>query len=126
PPVGYDHTVPPFHPGTCSYWSTHPDKIKAVIGYFGTIADFFGAGCIFAYGGKNPTLHDAVANTNTDGYSSLLREATAALLNSIACKTFPLKQQQVKSCFLGALGNEGAAAAQAAVFKSANEGLYKS
>lgn len=98
----------------------------AVIGYFATIGDFFGAGCVFASGGKDLSLHDAVANKNTDSFSALLREGTAALLNSIACKTFPFTKLQVKSSILGALSSEGAAAAQAEVFKSANEGPYKS
>ncbi|KAI0492205.1 hypothetical protein KFK09_026472 [Dendrobium nobile] len=126
PSVDYDHSGPPYHPGTCSYWSAHPDKIVAVIGYLGTMGDIFGAGCIFAFGGKNPTLHDAIANKDTDGFSALLREGTAALLNSIACKSFPFTKQQVKSSFAAALVNAGAAAAQADVFKSANVGLYKS
>ncbi|KAH0449988.1 hypothetical protein IEQ34_020680 [Dendrobium chrysotoxum] len=81
-----------------SYWSTHPDKIVAVIGYFGTIGDIFGAGCIFAFGGKIPPFMTL----------SLTKIAT------------------VKSSFAAALVNVGAAAAQADVFKSANAGLYKS
>lgn len=126
PPTTYDPSVPPFHPGTCSYWTAHPEKIVVVIGKFGTtVGDFFGVACVFAYG-KNPTLHDAVANTNTGGIGALLREGTTALLNSLACKSFPLTQQQVTSAFAAALGTDGSAAAQAEVFKVANEGRYKS
>ncbi|KAK8936209.1 hypothetical protein KSP39_PZI013097 [Platanthera zijinensis] len=124
PPLTYDPNVPPFHPGTCSYWAAHPEKIVVVIGKFGTtVRDFFGVACIFAYG-KNPTLHDAVANTNAGGVGALLREGTTALLNSLACKSFPLTQQQVTSDFAAALGTAGSAAAQAEVFKVANEGRY--
>ncbi|PKA46842.1 Protodermal factor 1 [Apostasia shenzhenica] len=126
PPTGYDPNVPPFHPGTCGYWISHPGRITAVIGYAGAVGDFFGAACVFAYGGRNPSLHDAVANTRLDGIGALFREGTAALLNSLSCRSFPLTAQQVRAAFAGAVGSDGSAAAQAQLFKLMNEGRYQS
>ncbi|KAG0500452.1 hypothetical protein HPP92_000524 [Vanilla planifolia] len=123
-PTDGDHTIPPFHPGTCSYWIAHPTKIVELIGYLGTLGDIFGGGCVLAFGGKNPTLRDALANTRKDSIGALVREGTAALLNSMACKGFPLSPGQVKSAFPAALRNDEAAAAQAQIFKLANEGRY--
>ncbi|THU61100.1 hypothetical protein C4D60_Mb07t19720 [Musa balbisiana] len=115
------HT-PPFN-GTCKYWSSHPDAIVAVIGSLGTVGDLFGHGCATIFG-SNPTLHDALTNTRTDGYGALFREGTAALLNSMTDSKYPFTTKQVKSSFAGAVTSDGAAEAQADIFKQANEGKF--
>ncbi|URE17100.1 hypothetical protein MUK42_11307 [Musa troglodytarum] len=119
-PTG-SHT-PPFN-GTCKYWGLHPDAIVAVIGSLGTVGDLFGHGCAAIFG-SNPTLHDALTNTRTDGYGALFREGTAALLNSMTDSKYPFTTKQVKSSFAGAITSDGSAAAQADIFKQANEGKF--
>ncbi|KAJ8470985.1 hypothetical protein OPV22_025328 [Ensete ventricosum] len=119
-PTG-SHT-PPFN-GTCKYWGSHPDAIVSVIGSLGTVGDFFGHGCAAIFG-SNPSLHDALTNTRTDGYGELFREGTAALLNSMTDCKYPFTTKQVKSSFAGSIASDGAAAAQADIFKQANEGKF--
>lgn len=72
--------------------------------------------------GKNISLLDALNNTRTDGVGALYREGSAALLNSVAYKKYPLTTQQVKDAFAAAVDSDKAAEAQAEIFKQANEG----
>ncbi|KAJ0977404.1 hypothetical protein J5N97_012878 [Dioscorea zingiberensis] len=107
-----------------SYWITHPAAIWSLLGYWGTVGGFLGAGSSLAYG-KELTLHQALSNTRTDGIGELYRQGTAALLNSMATNKFPFSSQQVKDAFTAALGSQKAAADQAEIFKLANEGKLK-
>ena len=107
-----------------SYWITHPGAIWSLLGYWGTVGGFFGAGSSLAYG-KELTLHQALSNTRTDGIGELYREGAAALLNSMATSNFPFSSQQVKDAFTSALVSQKAAATQAETFKLANEGKLK-
>ncbi|CAM0946031.1 unnamed protein product [Alopecurus aequalis] len=111
--------------GSCDYWKGHPDAIVAAIGSLGNIGQTFGAACSMIVGKKLGTLHDALSNTRTDGIGALIREGAAAYLNSIVNKKFPFTTQQVKDCIVVAVTSDGAASAQAGVFKKANESHYK-
>jgi hypothetical protein len=105
----------------CSYWKSHPDAIISCIGSLGSILGSLGDVCSAFFGSKLQTLQDALCNTRTDCYGDLLREGTAAYLNSIAAKKqYAYSTQQVKDCIAVALTSEVAAAAQAAMFKKAN------
>ena len=72
--------------------------------------------------GAGVSLKDALSNTRTDGYGELCRQATASFLNSMVSHRFSLNTKQVRDGFVAALSSEKAAAAQASVFKLANEG----
>jgi hypothetical protein len=109
----------------CSYWKGHPDAIIAAIGSLGNIGQTFGTACSMIVGKKLGTLHDALSNTRTDGIGALIREGAAAYLNSIVNKKFPFTTQQVKDCIVVAVTSDGAASAQAGIFKKANESHYK-
>ena len=109
----------------CSYWKGHPDAIIAAIGSLGNIGQTFGAACSMIVGKKLGNMHDALSNTRTDGIGALIREGAAAYLNSIVNKKFPFTTQQVKDCIVVAVTSDGAASAQAGVFKKANESHYK-
>lgn len=111
--------------GSCDYWKGHPDAIVAAIGSLGNIGQTFGATCSVIVGKKLGTLHDALSNTRTDGIGALIREGAAAYLNSIVNHKFPFTTQQVKDCIIVAVTSDGAASAQAGVFKKANEFHYK-
>ncbi|XP_066325246.1 protodermal factor 1-like [Miscanthus floridulus] len=110
--------------GSCDYWKNHPDMIVAVVGYLGNIGKTFGAACSLIVGKKLENLHDALSNTRTDGVGALLREGAAAYLNSIVNKKFPFTTQQVKDCIVVAVTSDGAASAQAGIFKKTNEYHY--
>ncbi|TVU33163.1 hypothetical protein EJB05_24949 [Eragrostis curvula] len=110
--------------GSCDYWKKHPDMIVAVVGSLGNIGKTFGAACSLIVGKKFENLHDALSNTRTDGVGALLREGAAAYLNSIVNKKFPFSTQQVKDCIIVAVTSDGAASAQAGIFKKANEYHY--
>ncbi|VAH73528.1 unnamed protein product [Triticum turgidum subsp. durum] len=110
--------------GSCDYWKNHPDAIVAAIGSLGNIGKTFGAACSMIGGKKLGNMHDALSNTRTDGIGALIREGAAAYLNSIVNKKFPFTTQQVKNCIIVAVTSDGAASAQAGVFKKANESHY--
>ncbi|CAL4958827.1 unnamed protein product [Urochloa decumbens] len=88
--------------------------------FFGSGAGSLGGGA----GGMSMSIQDALANTRSDGTGALLREGAAALLNSMTRSGFPYTTDQVRDAFAAAAtaGSDGAAAAQAAAFKKANEG----
>ncbi|KAI3694035.1 hypothetical protein L1987_76993 [Smallanthus sonchifolius] len=125
---------PPFDPnsppigGTCDYWRNHPGIIWGLFGWWGTtIGSAFGVpstGTLPATG-AHLNLMQALTNTRTDGIGALYREGTASLLNSMVNKNFPYTTSHVKDSFVAALGSNKAAAAQARVFKLANEGHMK-
>ena len=98
--------------------------IVAVVGSLGNIGKTFGAACSLIVGKKLENLHDSLSNTRTDGVGALLREGAAAYLNSIVNKKFPFTTQQVKDCIVVAVTSDGAASAQAGIFKKANEYHY--
>jgi len=95
--------------------------ITAVVGSLGNIGKTFGTACSLIVGKKLENLHDALSNTRTDGIGALLREGAAAYLNSIVNKKFPFTTQQVKDCIVVAITSDGAASAQAEIFKKAND-----
>ncbi|OAY84373.1 Protodermal factor 1 [Ananas comosus] len=117
---------PHFHyfTGSCDYWRSHPEAIWAIFGYWGTVGQYFGAASGAAFG-KSMSLPDALANTRHDGIGALFREGTASFLNSIVNRNFPFTTQQVKDAFAAAVSSDGAATAQAGLFKRANEGRLK-
>jgi hypothetical protein len=92
-----------------------------------SMTHFFGAagGAAAAGGSPSVSIQDALANTRTDGAGALMREGAAALLNSMTRAGFPYTTDQVRTAFVAAAagGSDGPAAAQAAAFKKANEGI---
>ncbi|KAF8413642.1 hypothetical protein HHK36_001634 [Tetracentron sinense] len=123
-PLLPDPNAPPFFIGTCDYWRTHSNAIWALLGWWGTVGGAFGVAATPAFG-TNLSLLQALSNTRTDGIGALYREGTASLLNSMINKKFPFTTKQVKDGFSVALVSTKAAAAQAELFKSANEGRLK-
>lgn len=100
--------------------------IWGVFGFWGTtVTGAFGVTSLPGIGG-HMSLPQALSNTRTDGIGALYREGTAALLNSMVHTRFPFTTDQVRDSFISALGSNKAAAAQARVFKLANEGRLKS
>ncbi|KAJ4982060.1 hypothetical protein NE237_032897 [Protea cynaroides] len=112
--------------GTCTFWRTHPGLIWSLLGWWGTLGGVFGSAGIGTTAlGANLSLPQALANTRRDGIGALYREGTASYLNSMVNKKFPFTTTQVKDSFVRAVASNKAAAAQAELFKQANEGRLK-
>lgn len=108
----------------CSYWRTHPTLIWGVLGFWGTIGSTLGVTSVPGFG-SSISLQQALSNSRTDGFGALYREGTASFLNSMVDRRFPFTTEQVRDNFVGAIGSNKAAGAQARVFKLANEGRLK-
>ncbi|KHG14479.1 hypothetical protein F383_09534 [Gossypium arboreum] len=122
---------PPFFPaptppigGTCDFWRSHPTLIWGLLGWWGTVGNAFGVTNVPGLG-TSMSLPQALSNTRTDGLGALYREGTASFLNSMVNNRFPFSTKQVRETFVAALGSNSAAAAQARLFKLANEGHLK-
>lgn len=105
----------------CSYWRTHPTLIWGLFGWLGTVGNSFGMASVPGFG-SNMNLLQALSNSRTDAYGDLYREGTASLLNSMVSKSFTYTTNQVRDSFVSALSSDKSAAAQAQLFKLANEG----
>ncbi|GAB4850737.1 hypothetical protein Ancab_030038 [Ancistrocladus abbreviatus] len=117
PPTIPDPNNPPF---TWVYWSCHPGLIWGLLGWWGTVGGVFGVSSLPSLR-ADTSLQHALSNTRTDGFGALYREGTASFLNSMADSKFPFTTKQVKDAFAVALASNKAAAAQARLFKLANE-----
>ncbi|KAL1567313.1 DNA-directed RNA polymerase [Salvia divinorum] len=113
-----DPTSPPY---TCTYWKKHPSVIWGLLGWWGSVGNAFGVSNVPGMGAKMNLLQ-ALSNMRTDGYGEICRQGTAALLNSMIDAKFPYTSAQVRDAFAAALASSNAAAAQARLFKLANEG----
>lgn len=105
---------------------THPGMIWGLFGFWCPLTRLFGPAATVPFG-HDLTVPEALANTRGDGVGALYREGTASLLNSMVSASFPFTTQQVKDAFGAALrsGDDGTAAAQAQLFKKANEARIK-
>ncbi|KAL2466703.1 Protodermal factor 1 [Abeliophyllum distichum] len=106
------------------YWRTHPGLIWSLFGWCGTVGRAFGFTSLSGFG-ANMNLLQALSNSRTDGIEELYRKVTAALLNSMVHRRFPYTTKQVRDIFTATLSSNKAAAAQAQLFKLANEGRIK-
>ncbi|KAK4420947.1 Protodermal factor 1 [Sesamum alatum] len=121
PPFAFDPNSPPF---TCTYWKNHPTLIWGLFGWWATVGNAFGVSSLPG-SGAHMNLLEALSNTRADGVGELYREGTAALLNSMAHTKFPYTTTHVRDSFIAALSSDKAAAAQAQIFKLANEGRIR-
>jgi hypothetical protein len=108
-------------PGTCDFWSSHTSSLPSFMSIFDTIVDLFGLLSSGTFG-SSTTLLQALTNTRPDAYGALLRQGSAALINSYNSPSFAYSPQQVRESFNAALFSEPAAAVQAVRFENANRG----
>jgi hypothetical protein len=109
----------------CSYWSSHTSSIPSILE--GTIASLISLFDIATGTTQLPfasgtTLVQGLTNTRPDAYGALMRQGSAALINSYHFSNFAYTPQQVRESFNGALYSEQAAAVQAVQFENANRG----
>lgn len=121
PPRPFDPSTPPF---PCTYWGSHPGLVFGLLGWWATVGGVFGVATLPGLNSAT-SLQEMLTNPRNDGYGSLYREASASFLNSMASKEFPYSTKQVKDAFLASLSSNKAAAAQARLFKLANEKKLK-
>ncbi|XP_024373034.1 uncharacterized protein [Physcomitrium patens] len=137
PPVGGDPYASPYTPdpsvpdspvpntpGTCSFWTSNTHKFPDFLTILTPILDIFGgnSGSIF---GSQMTLFQGLTNSRPDAFGSLLRQGSAAVLNSYTSRDFAFTPFQVKNSFRGALVSQQAAAMQAVIFENANRGFLR-
>ncbi|KAJ7541575.1 hypothetical protein O6H91_10G065700 [Diphasiastrum complanatum] len=103
------------------YWVAHTDYWPDIISIFSTVSQIFGEIAFNIFGGQ-ATLLSGLHSQNTDAYSSLLKQSSAALLNSYTRPRFQYSPQAVKQQFNAALVSREAAAVQAVKFQNANGG----
>ncbi|CAH9135545.1 unnamed protein product [Cuscuta epithymum] len=129
PPFTFNPSSP--GPFPCTFWRAHPTMIWGLVGWNGnSVRSMFGMGSGTGAGefGAGMSCLEALSNTRTDGLGELYREGTAAMLNALSSgRSFPYTADQVKVSFGRAAlsSSDSAAAAQANLFKLANEGHLK-
>ena len=124
----------------CRWWSSNTSNFPDFISILSTLADIFssvtggiggGSGgssgsssIISSIFGNQMTVYQGLTNTRTDGYGSLARQGSAAILNAYSRpRQYPYSASQVKVQFRNALGSQQAAFQMAKVFENANNAL---
>ncbi|KAK6143949.1 hypothetical protein DH2020_020769 [Rehmannia glutinosa] len=111
--------------GRCTpqYWSRRSDSWPKMVPHKSTVSNVFGSRAFERYR-ENLTLLEAAADRKDDvedAFAALLKQSTAALLNSYARKGYPYAAWEVKTLVIQALVSEKAAAFQARKFLEANQ-----
>uniref|UniRef100_A0A803PGN0 Uncharacterized protein n=2 Tax=Cannabis sativa TaxID=3483 RepID=A0A803PGN0_CANSA len=86
-----------------------------------TVSKVFGSRARERFRSDLTLIEATVRNDRGDSYRGLLKQATAALLNSYSRKGFPYTSWAVKTLLIKALVSDDAAALQAQHFYIANE-----
>lgn len=111
--------------GRCTplYWSSIREHWPKMVPPASTVWKAFGSRALEQRYGSGVTLLASVAGSSTEenAFSGLLKQGTAALLNSYARKGYPYRAWEVKSLVIGASVSKEAAIAQARLFAIANE-----
>ncbi|GAB4830526.1 hypothetical protein Ancab_020237 [Ancistrocladus abbreviatus] len=109
--------------GRCTpqYWSSRREAWPRMAPQGSTVSNVFGSRTMERYR-SDLTLLEATSRNDDDenAFIRLLKESTAALLNSYARKGFPFAAWEVKTLLIQGLISEQAAAHQAQVFMKAN------
>lgn len=106
---------------TAQYWIEGKETWPRMLPIVSTVGKVLGSGAFEAYGHPELTVLDAMRMEEHDGYSSLLKQTSTALVNAYSREGFPYQPWRVKTLFIQSLVSQQAAAAQAAQFRSANE-----
>ncbi|KAG6426936.1 hypothetical protein SASPL_111175 [Salvia splendens] len=111
--------------GTCTpqYWSSRSELWPKMVPHRSTVSNVFGSQALERFR-PDLTLLEAAARDEPDDtqnvFARLLKESTAALLNSYARKGYPFAAWEVKTLLIQALVSDAAAAALAERFLQAN------
>lgn len=110
--------------GRCTpdYWGSRVESWPRMVPQTSTVSKVFGSRAYERYR-SDLTLLEATARNDDDGnvFPRLLKQASAALLNSYARKGYPYTAWEVKTRVIQGLVSERVAAHQAQLFSLANE-----
>ncbi|XP_047336862.1 uncharacterized protein LOC124940392 [Impatiens glandulifera] len=110
--------------GLCTpqFWSSRRDEWPKMVRPEATVSNVFGSMTFERYRYDLTLMEAAERNDDVENtFVRLLKESTAALLNSYARKSFPLSPWEVKTSLIQALVSQESAAHQAQLFSLANQ-----
>ncbi|KAJ6920658.1 hypothetical protein NC651_014293 [Populus alba x Populus x berolinensis] len=109
--------------GRCTpqFWSSRRESWPRMVPQRATVSKVFGSGVFERYGSDVTLLESTTRNDDEYAFAGLLKQASAALLNSYAREGFPYSAWEVKTLLIQALVSKEAAATQAKQFSVANE-----
>ncbi|WVZ05855.1 hypothetical protein V8G54_019201 [Vigna mungo] len=107
---------------TAQFWSGRREAWPRMVPETSTVSNVFGSR-VYEHYRSDLTLIEAAARNDeeSNAFGGLVKEGTAALLNSYAREGFPYKPWQVKTLVIKALVSQAAAASQANSFLLANQ-----
>ncbi|KAH6815084.1 pollen Ole e I family allergen protein [Perilla frutescens var. frutescens] len=110
--------------GKCTpqYWSSRSESWPKMVPHASTVSNVFGSRAFERFR-EDLTLLEAAERDDggENAFGRLVKESTAALINSYARKGYPFAAWEVKTLLIQALVSEAAAADQAQKFFEANE-----
>ncbi|KAB5557566.1 hypothetical protein DKX38_008475 [Salix brachista] len=109
--------------GRCTpqFWSSRRESWPRMVPQRAAVSKVFGPGVFERYRSDVTLLESTTRNDDENAFAGLLKQASAALLNSYARKGFPYSAWEVKTLLIQALVSKEAAATQAKQFSAANE-----
>ncbi|XP_004289942.1 PREDICTED: uncharacterized protein LOC101311235 [Fragaria vesca subsp. vesca] len=108
--------------GRCTpdYWGSRVESWPRMVPQTSTVSKVFGSRAYERYRSDLTLMEATARNDDENVFPRLLKEASAALINSYARKGFPYTAWEVKTRVIQGLVSERAAARQAQVFFQAN------
>ncbi|KAJ8559340.1 hypothetical protein K7X08_003398 [Anisodus acutangulus] len=110
--------------GTCTpqYWSSRRESWPKMVPQTSTVSKIFGSRAYERYRYDLTLLEAAGRNDDMDNiFARLVKQSTAALLNSYARKNYPYSAWEVKTMLIQALVSEKSASILAQRLSQANE-----
>ncbi|KAL2934775.1 Protodermal factor 1 [Bienertia sinuspersici] len=112
------------HRGHCTpqYWGSRREEWPKMVPQRSTVSKVFGSRATERFRSDMTLLEAATRNDDVgNAYASLLKQSSAALLNSYARVGYPYKAWEIKILLLQGLISQKDAAQQAQILKKANE-----
>lgn len=107
--------------GTCRYWSSRREAWPRMIPEGSTVSKVFGSRAYERYRYDLTLLEATSQNDDKENvFARLVKESTAALINSYTRKGYPYSGWEVKTAVIQGLVSEEAAVVQANKFYDAN------
>uniref|UniRef100_A0A7C9D7K8 Uncharacterized protein n=1 Tax=Opuntia streptacantha TaxID=393608 RepID=A0A7C9D7K8_OPUST len=104
------------------YWGSRREAWPRMVPQRSTVSKVFGSRAIERFRSDLTLLEAATRNDDVENpYVRLLKQSTAALLNSFAREGYPYKAWEIKTLLLVGLVSERSATQKAQILKQANE-----
>ncbi|XWS31423.1 hypothetical protein CRYUN_Cryun23aG0074200 [Craigia yunnanensis] len=109
--------------GRCSpqFWSSRREAWPRMVPQTSTVLNVFGSRAFERYRSDMTLLESTARNEDANVFNKLVKQASAALLNSYARKGFPYSAWEVKTLMIQGLVSEDAAARLTKGFSIAND-----